>query len=37
LKELRQLGAEVWHKPLRFDELVALADKLLVGRRLYSA
>jgi len=37
LTELRQLGAEVWHKPLRFDELVALADKLLVGRRLYSA
>jgi DNA-binding response OmpR family regulator len=29
LTELRELGAEVWHKPLRFDELVTLADRLL--------
>jgi DNA-binding response OmpR family regulator len=29
LRELRALGAEVWHKPLSNDQLIALADRLL--------
>jgi hypothetical protein len=29
LKELRALGAEVWHKPLSIEGLRALADGLL--------
>jgi DNA-binding response OmpR family regulator len=29
LMELRELGAEVWHKPLKSDELIALTDRLL--------
>jgi DNA-binding response OmpR family regulator len=33
LMELRELGAEVWHKPLRFDELVTLTDRLLARNR----
>jgi DNA-binding response OmpR family regulator len=37
LTELRELGAEVWHKPLQFDELVALTDKLLIGSPRCSA
>jgi CheY-like chemotaxis protein len=31
LKELRALGAEVWHKPLSIQRLVGLADRLLSG------
>jgi DNA-binding response OmpR family regulator len=34
LKELRALGAEVWHKPLSIKGLVGLADRLLAGTLL---